>query len=294
MEFRNIETFVRAAELLSFSKTAEELGYSQAAITVQIRQLEEELDTKLFDRLGRHVALTAKGEGFLPYAEEILRAGDDALAFGKKKGILSGVLRVDVGSSISSKIMPDVVEKFYRRYPEVELCVKTSDYIKSGLERLRRNEIDFFYLIEKKSWIADVVSIAECSEELVFVASKKSPFVGRKNIPLEDLADKKLISSNREVSYCYYLEQFFIERNIDMKPVMEISAPDVIVQILHEGIGVSFLPLFMVEDEIRDGSLVSLDVDAPHIEIFSQLMMLKNKWVNPQMKAFINFMKERK
>lgn len=85
MEFRNIETFVRAAELLSFSRTAEELGYSQAAITVQIRQLEEELDTKLFDRVGRHVALTAKGEGFLPYAEEILRASDDALAFGKKE-----------------------------------------------------------------------------------------------------------------------------------------------------------------------------------------------------------------
>lgn len=294
MEFRNIETFVRAAELLSFSRTAEELGYSQAAITVQIRQLEEELDTKLFDRVGRHVALTAKGEGFLQYAEEILRASDDALAFGKKKGAPSGVLRVDVGSSISSKIMPSVVEEFYHQYPDVKLCVKTSDYAKSGLERLRHNEVDFLYLIEKKSWIADVVSIAECREDLVFVASKGSPFVGQENIPLEDLAYKKLISSNREISFCYYLEQLFIERNIEMKPAMEISAPDVIVKILLEGIGVSFLPLFMVEDEIADGSLVCLDVDVPHIEIFSQLMMLKSKWINPQMKAFINFMKDRR
>ena len=73
MEFRQLKTFVTAARLESFSKTAELLGYSQSAVTVQIRLLEEELDTRLFDRLGRKIALTAQGQRFLEQSQLILQ-----------------------------------------------------------------------------------------------------------------------------------------------------------------------------------------------------------------------------
>ena len=73
MEFRNILTFVRLAEVRNFSKTAQQLGYSQSAVTAQIQQLERELDAQLFERIGRQVKLTQAGQRFLPRALDILR-----------------------------------------------------------------------------------------------------------------------------------------------------------------------------------------------------------------------------
>ena len=68
MELRQLATFIRVAQFKSFSRAAESLGYSQSAVTVQIRQLEEELDTRLFDRMGKRIALTDTGERFLSHA----------------------------------------------------------------------------------------------------------------------------------------------------------------------------------------------------------------------------------
>ena len=73
MEFRQLKTFVTAAQMESFSRAAQELGYSQSAVTVQIRLLEEELGVKLFDRLGKRISLTAQGRRFLKQSLQILK-----------------------------------------------------------------------------------------------------------------------------------------------------------------------------------------------------------------------------
>ena len=72
MEVRQLNTLIRAAQFQSFSKAAESLGYSQSAVTVQIKALEEELGVHLFDRMGKRVILTAQGQCFLEYANSIL------------------------------------------------------------------------------------------------------------------------------------------------------------------------------------------------------------------------------
>ena len=72
MELRQLQTFIQIAQMQSFSRTAEMLGYSQSAVTVQIRQLENELGKRLFDRTGKKVVLTPQGEEFLEYANRIL------------------------------------------------------------------------------------------------------------------------------------------------------------------------------------------------------------------------------
>ena len=83
MEIRNLTTFIRVAELQSFSRAAEQLGYSQSAVTVQIRQLEKELGTLLFERIGRHVRLTEEGEALVERAVAVLRAVQEAENVGK-------------------------------------------------------------------------------------------------------------------------------------------------------------------------------------------------------------------
>ena len=78
MELRQLATFIRVAQFKSFSRAAESLGYSQSAVTVQIRQLEEELDTRLFDRMGKRIALTDTGERFLSHACDVMNQVNQA------------------------------------------------------------------------------------------------------------------------------------------------------------------------------------------------------------------------
>ena len=81
MEIRNILTFLKVAGTQNFSKAAEQLGYSQSAVTIQIQQLEKELGTQLFERIGKRVYLTEKGQEFIGYASEIMRVTNEALTF---------------------------------------------------------------------------------------------------------------------------------------------------------------------------------------------------------------------
>ena len=123
MELRNLTTFVRAAELRSFSQTARQLGYSQSAISMQISQLEAELETCLFDRVGKTVTLTPQGLRFFEYAQNILRMTENARSVMKNASLISGQLRVAMAESVCMSIFPRVLERYCRLYPEVQLSV---------------------------------------------------------------------------------------------------------------------------------------------------------------------------
>ena len=86
MEFRQLKTFVTAAQMESFSRAAQEMGYSQSAVTVQIRLLEEELGVKLFDRLGKRISLTAQGRRFLKQSLQILKEVNQAKETAAQEG----------------------------------------------------------------------------------------------------------------------------------------------------------------------------------------------------------------
>ena len=90
MELRQLNTFIQVARFKSFSRAAESLGYSQSAVTVQIRQLEEELDARLFDRIGKHISLTAQGEQFLAHAYDVLNQVNKARLSVSETGALHG------------------------------------------------------------------------------------------------------------------------------------------------------------------------------------------------------------
>ena len=100
MEIRQLVTFIRASQFQSFSKAAESLGYSQSAVTVQIRALEDELGVRLFDRLGKRVVLTGQGENFLQNAKRILDEVYNAQQSIKNNGELTGTLHIGTLESL--------------------------------------------------------------------------------------------------------------------------------------------------------------------------------------------------
>ena len=156
MEIRNIVTFVKATEMQSFTKTAAQLGYSQAAVTVQIKQLEDELGTQLFDRIGRSVKLTHSGEKFMPYALRLLKSVEEAASFMKEDDEPSGTLRIGASSSFSAGILPGILPGFHEKYPKVDVVIKTSDMLTSTFDLLRQNDLDFIFTLERKLISADL------------------------------------------------------------------------------------------------------------------------------------------
>ena len=113
MELRQLSTFIRVAQFKSFSKAAESLGYSQSAVTVQIRQLEEELHTRLFDRMGKRITLTDPGAQFLSRAYDVLNEVNKARLSVADAGELHGRLHIGTIESLCFAKLPAVLRQFW-------------------------------------------------------------------------------------------------------------------------------------------------------------------------------------
>ena len=187
MELRNITTFLRVAELQNFTHAAQELGYSQSAVTVQIRQLETELGVPLIERIGRAVSLTAPGQAFLQEAGEIIKAAERAKDAVRTAPEPEGTLRVGTMESLSASVVWRLITDFHRQFPQVNVVIRTST-ADGLLEMMRRNDVDFIYFVDEKQYSPDW-EIPLCRpEDTVFVAAPGSAIAGRHEpIPLREL-----------------------------------------------------------------------------------------------------------
>ena len=192
MELRTAATFLRVAELQSFSKAAEQLGYSQAAVTVQIKQLEQELGTPLFERIGRRIKLTEHGKQFIPHAQELLKVAQKAQNFIRDDLAPAGKLRIGTAESLSISVLPPILLDFTRRCPQVETSLHTGR-IPDLFNMVRQNDVDLLYFLDKRTYFPEWVKVFERPEPIVFVASSSHPFVGQGKIPLKKLLTQPMV-----------------------------------------------------------------------------------------------------
>lgn len=289
MELRTLKTFVRIAEIHNFSRTAEELGYSQSAVTMQIKQLEQELQTQLFERLGKQVTLTQAGERLLPWAAGLLESAQQAVQAIRDDGTITGRLRVGTCESYIISRLPPVIEAFTTRCPQVELQLCTAS-VEDMFQRLRQNDVDLIYFLDRKLYFPDWVKPLEQPEHIYFVTSVASPLAAEQNIPLERLLREPLYLTERGVSYRYAMEQALAEQGFALHPVLEVGNTDVILRFLRAGRGVSFLPEYVIREDVAQGRLAILDTQCPEIVQWSQLAYLRRKCITPQMRCFLALM----
>lgn len=289
MEIRNLITFVRIAEVQNFSKTAEQLGYSQSAVTMQIKQLETELHTQLFERIGKQVKLTQAGERLLPYALEILNSIRKAETIVQEPEKISGRLRIGTCESYVISILPPIIMEFSELCPHVEISTHTA-LVPDLFNMLRQNDIDILYFLDEKIYFPEWVKVSEQPEKIFFVASSDSPLSGMKNIPIEQLLQEPLYLTERGISYRYAMEQFLAAKGYELHPFWEVGNTDVITRFLLKNKGISFLPEYVVHDYIQNGQLVVLDTECAEIVMWSQLVYHRNKCVTPQMNLFLELM----
>ena len=291
MDIRNIHTFVRVAELKSFTKTAEELNYVQSTVTMQIQQLERELGYPLFDRIGKKVSLTSLGMEFLTYAHEILQAIEKAETLGKNAFDIRGVLRLGVSESILCGVLIDLLPSFKKQYKNLDLRIKTG-HTPELLEQLKQNQLDMLYLSANLNTEPDLCSHYVREEHIVFLSGPKHPLAQKKKISLEEVMQNDLLVTERE-GICYArLRELAAEYNVTLRESVEIDSIFVIADLVQEGMGVAFLPEYAVAKRIEEGKLVKLDVDIPPQIYYSQILCHKNRWMSPFMTTLIDRIKE--
>ncbi len=292
MEIRQLNSFVKIVEMQSFSKAAESLGYTQAAVTIQIRQLEQEFNTRFFDRVGRHVVLTPPGREFLQCANEILHRVDETHTLLGNPMLQEHKLRVGTLESLLSFRFPDIVRLFCERYPGISFEVKTGSP-KELTDMLEHNLVDVVYFLDRRVYDNNWVKVMEQAEQIVFVAAPNAPIAKMSGIELPDLVSKgPFFLTEQHSNYRYALEQLLAAERMSIHPFFETGNTEVLIRMIKENKGLSFLPYFTVRESIEKGELVKLNVRDFDMTMYRQIFYHKDKWMTEEMKTFVGLAKE--
>lgn len=269
MEIRNITTFLKVAATQNFSKAAEQLGYSQSAVTIQIQQLERELQTQLFERIGKRVYLTESGQEFVSYANQVMNAVEQAAAFSGEKNAVKGKLRIGGVESVCTTLIPELILELHEKFPEIELVIRsgTTDEL---IELAKRNKLDFVFTLDKKFNHPEWVCASQTVEEIIFVAPKDQK---RSEVPIEELVQKPFILTERGAAYQYELERLLAEQELRIEPILEIGNTETIIKLVKRGIGFSFLPKYTVNHELETGQLVQIQTNLPVVTMYLSIAL---------------------
>lgn len=292
MELRNLITFIHVTELGSFTKTAEQLGYSQSTISFQIKQLEEELGCLLFERINHTITLTDRGRELVSYAHQIRALTDEFKESLSTKEDLSGHIHIVTPDSICDDMINSYYIDFHKKYPSISIRFTTGDSAVL-LNMLDHNEADVIITLDQRLYNKDYVIAKEELLPMHFVASADSKFAGKKNISMKDIINEPFILTEYGQGYRRVFDKELAKKSLEITPVLEIGRTDIITTIIARSNMISFLPDFVTKDLIESGELCYLDVKNMNIEIWKQLIYHKNKWMSKSLKTFIDYVKEK-
>lgn len=287
MELRNLKTFITIAKVGSFTKAADILGYAQSTITTQIKVLEVQLNTKLFDRLGRNIFLTSDGEKLLKYAEQILKLSSEAEDVVGRSEITKGTLTIGAVESLCVIRLPGILKKYHELYPKVDIIIKlaTDSNLRSYL---KNNTIDVAIFLGKEVYDDDLISKTKFYEPMIVLSSPSHPISKLKSITADNLSSESLILNEKGCSYCTMFEAMLNKEGVYPKSILEVGSIQAIKQFTMSNLGITFLPRMAVEKELQEGQLVELNWHGPDLNVMSQVMYHKDRWISPAMKAFLD------
>ncbi len=284
-------TFTHVAELGSFTKAAEQLGYSQSTISFQIKQLEEELGCLLFERINHSITLTERGRELVSYAHQVRALTDEFKESLTKDKELSGHIHIVTPDSICDDIINASYIDFHNRYPNISIKFTTADTFVM-FDMLDHNEADVIITLDNHSYNKDYVIAKEERLSMHFVANPKSKFSSKKDLSINDIINEPFILTEYGQGYRRVLDKELAKRSLEITPILEIGRTDMITSLIAKGDMISFLPDFITKKYIDSGELCYLDIKDMNMEIWKQLIYHKNKWMSKALRTLINYIIE--
>lgn len=290
MEMRDLRTFLVCARLENFTRAADELAYVQSTITAQIKSLEGELGVPLFDRVGRGVTLTPAGRRLAGYAKRVLDLVDEATAaVSFASDHPRGDLTISATETLSTFALPEVLQQFQQRYPDVRLFLRPNDP-EALVHRVVDGDSAAAITLDRTVKHPDLEVEALKEEPVLLLAPAGHPLIGRPFLDAQDLAPFRFLLTELDVSYGgAFLDRLAAD---GVKPVapMEFSSVAAIKQCVGVGMGLTVLPAFACRAEVESGQLVGLPFDCPPVWV--QLLWHRHRWMPPAAAALLDLTRE--
>lgn len=283
--------FIKVAEKQSITKAAEELHLTQPAVSIQLKNLQDQFDVPLIEAIGRNIYITDFGREIEAASkrilEEVNQIRDKTMAF---KGQLVGKLKISVVST-AKYVMPYFLSDFLKKYPGIDL---TMDVTNKGkvLDSLENNEVDFAMM----SIIPENISIETIqlmANKLYMVGPPDSLLVGER-INLNTLSKLPLIYREQGSATRQAMEQFIKNNGIDVRKKIELTSNEAVKQAAIAGLGFSIMPVIGLRNELNNGDLKIVKIKGLPITTNWNLTWRKGKSFSPIAKSYLDYIKSHK
>lgn len=250
MDTVNLQTFIAAAELASFSLAAEQLYLTQPAVSKRVATLEEALGARLFDRIGRRVSLTEAGRALLPRAKTILRDIDDSRRMiSNLTGTVAGQLSIGTSHHIGLHRLPPVLRQFSKAYPDVALDLQFMDS-EAACRAVQTGDLELGIVTLPLESLADLQSELIWPDPLDIVVSHDHPLAAKATLNFQTLAEHPAILPASGTYTRQLLERSVAKAGGKLTAGMTTNYLETIKMMVGVGLGWSVLPRSMLDEEL--------------------------------------------
>ena len=287
MELRQLKSFIKAAEMLSFSDAAKALNIAQSSLSQQIKQLEDELDVKLFLRNSHSIALTEAGKVMLPFA---LRTIHDAQTCTDRirdlQKLLTGSLCIGVTYSFSP-ILTETVISFMKLYPHIKLNI-IYEPMNKLMELLAKRQLDFVLAFKPTQPIADVESHTLFQNRLSAVVSATHPLASKEKVTLSELEKYDLALPSKGLQARNAFDSI-VNGSDNFNIRIELNEVNILLKLIRQ----TRLVTVLAEDSIyNERDVKAIPIDIPDNEMMGCVHILKDSYHKHSMKEFVRLLSE--
>jgi DNA-binding transcriptional LysR family regulator len=285
-----LRVFVKVVEKKSVTKASEELHMTQPAVSIQLKNFQEQFDIPLFEVVSRKLFITPFGYEIAESAQTILQQAEiikhKSLAF---RGELTGQLKISVVST-GKYVIPHFLTAFIKQHQGVELLMDVTNKTKV-IESLEKNEIDLA-LVSIPPERLNVESLELMPNRLFLIGNKD--FEGIKKIELKELSKHTFIYREKGSGTRQSMETFLRSREIKTERKMELTSNEAVKQAIISGLGLSIMPIIGLRHELKNGELTIIPAPDLPIETKWQLIWLKGKKHSPVVSSYLEYVKSSK
>lgn len=290
MDIKRLEIFCRVVELKSFTRASEVVLLSQPTVSEHIRLLEEALDEKLLDRLGRQVLPTPAGEILYQYARRITQLRDEALqALTDYRGNLAGHLIVGASTIPGAYILPSLIERFKAQSPSIRLTLKISGtgdicraLINGGVE---------LAVIGAPSTSPELECRKIFSDELILAVYPEHPLATRSSVPLQELLGQPFLLREEGSGTRTVMSETLRENGLDpakLDIVAEMGSTEAVRQGIKARLGISILSTLAIREDLDCRALIKVPIENLRMIRPLYLVQRKNRQLTPLALRFLD------
>lgn len=287
MELTQIKYFVKLAEILNFTEASKALFVTQSALSISIKQLEEELHCRLFERIGKRIFLTEAGTIFLEHALQAVSSIDNGVQkINADNNVYKGKLTIGVTFSMI-EIVNACIVKYTQKYPDVKLTVIMFTTVEEIMHNLQNNTIDIAVTYKPKKQHSSILAIDLVSTHLSAIPGKGHPLAEKKTLTLDELRQYSFVTLLKGTHTRTMTEHFFMKNKVDIAPQIEVNDTNLILNLVSSGHWYSILSPISVK---KNYDCVAIPIEGKRETLLVSLLWMNGKNKMPLFNTMVNEM----